>query len=102
MRAIEPGDVIPRRILLLVAAGELLAMTLWFSATAASPAIASELGMDPGPLRIVPAIAGCIGWRWAFLVLVPGPVPGALETSRLARCRYCIFWNSPHPGIAWP
>src|ERR687896_1808028 len=34
------------RMLLLVAAGELLGMTLWFSATAAAPAIADEFRMS--------------------------------------------------------
>ena len=34
------------RMLLLVAAGELLGMTLWFSATAAAPAIAAEFRMS--------------------------------------------------------
>lgn len=34
-------------------------------------------------LRLLPAIAGITGWRWAFLVLVPGPVLGALAMRRL-------------------
>src|SRR3954464_6975099 len=37
-----------RRMLLLVAAAEVLGMTLWFSATAAAPAIAAEFALDTG------------------------------------------------------
>jgi MFS family permease len=36
-------------------------------------------------LRLLPAVAGVAGWRWAFLVLVPGPVLGALAMGRLGR-----------------
>lgn len=28
-------------------------------------------------IRLVPVFAGMVGWRWAFLVLVPGPALGA-------------------------
>ena len=36
-------------------------------------------------LRLLPAVAGVAGWRWAFLVLVPGPVLGAVAMGRLGR-----------------
>jgi MFS family permease len=36
----------PRRMLLLVGAAELLGMTLWFSATAAAPSVAREFSLD--------------------------------------------------------
>lgn len=36
-------------------------------------------------LRLLPAVAAIAGWRWAFLVLVPGPVLGALAMRRIAR-----------------
>lgn len=29
-------------------------------------------------IRLLPLIAGFIGWRWSFLVLAPGPILGAL------------------------
>ena len=29
-------------------------------------------------MRLLPAVAASIGWQWMFLVLVPGPVAGAL------------------------
>jgi MFS family permease len=35
-------------------------------------------------LRLLPALAGAIGWRFAFLLLVPGPVLGAWAMKRLA------------------
>jgi MFS family permease len=35
-------------------------------------------------LRLVPAAAAVFGWRWVFLLLVPGPVLGALAMRRLA------------------
>jgi MFS family permease len=39
-------------------------------------------------LRLLPAVAGRIGWQWAFLVLVPGPLLGTLAMRRLAARRY--------------
>jgi MFS family permease len=35
-------------------------------------------------LRLLPAVAGWIGWQWAFVLLVPGPVLGAFAMRRLA------------------
>jgi MFS family permease len=35
-------------------------------------------------LRLVPAVAGRVGWQWAFVLLVPGPVLGAFAMRRLA------------------
>lgn len=36
-------------------------------------------------IRLLPWVAASIGWQWTFLVLVPGPVAGALVMRRLAR-----------------
>lgn len=36
-------------------------------------------------MRLLPAVAAAAGWRWAFLLLVPGPALGALAMNRL-RC----------------
>ena len=36
-------------------------------------------------MRLVPAIAAGIGWRWAFLLLVPGPFLGCLAMTALRR-----------------
>jgi MFS family permease len=36
-----------------------------------------------GSIRLVPIFAHAVGWRWAFLLLVPGPVLGAIALSRL-------------------
>ena len=34
-------------------------------------------------MRLLPAVAGAVGWQWAFLLLVPGPVIGARIMARL-------------------
>ena len=34
-------------------------------------------------MRLLPLVAASYGWRWAFLVLVPGPVLGAAAMRRL-------------------
>jgi MFS family permease len=34
-------------------------------------------------IRLLPWVAAMVGWRWTFLVLVPGPVLGAAAISRL-------------------
>lgn len=34
-------------------------------------------------IRLLPWFAGLVGWRWAFLMLVPGPVLGAVAMTRL-------------------
>ena len=36
-------------------------------------------------MRLVPMIADSVGWRWAFLLLVPGPLLGAIAMSVLER-----------------
>jgi MFS family permease len=36
-------------------------------------------------MRLVPVVAAAIGWRWTFLVLVPGPLLGAAAMERLRR-----------------
>jgi MFS family permease len=36
-------------------------------------------------IRLVDALAAVVGWRWAFVVLVPGPWLGALAMRALAR-----------------
>jgi MFS family permease len=34
-------------------------------------------------MRLIPVLANATGWRWVFLLLVPGPVLGALAMRRL-------------------
>jgi MFS family permease len=36
-------------------------------------------------MRLLPAVAANNGWRWAFLVLVPGPLAGAFAMRKLDR-----------------
>jgi MFS family permease len=38
-------------------------------------------------LRLLPALAGRVGWQWAFVLLVPGPVLGAFAMRRLTGTR---------------
>src|SRR4051812_4247554 len=60
---------LPRRMLALVAAGEVLGMTLWFSATAAAPAIAAEFALDTGARA------------WLTMAVQAGFVFGTLVTA---------------------
>ena len=59
----------PRRMLLLVAAGEVLGMTLWFSATAAAPSVAQEFALDAGARA------------WLTMAVQAGFVAGTLLTA---------------------
>ena len=38
-------------------------------------------------IRLLPIVAASIGWRWVFLVLVPGPILGAFAMRRLETIR---------------
>jgi MFS family permease len=59
----------PRRMLLLVAAGEVLGMSLWFSATAAAPAVAREFTLDAASAA------------WLTMAVQAGFVAGTLITA---------------------
>ena len=59
----------PRRMLLFVSLGEFLGMTLWFSATAAAPAIAREFALD------------ATGRVWLTMAVQAGFVAGTLITA---------------------
>jgi MFS family permease len=59
----------PRRMLLLVALAEILGMTLWFSATAAAPAVAREFALDEGARA------------WLTMAVQAGFVAGTLVTA---------------------
>jgi MFS family permease len=59
----------PNRMLALVSAAELLGMTLWFSATAAAPAIVREFGLDAA------------GGAWLTMAVQAGFVVGTLVTA---------------------
>ena len=63
------ADVTARRMLLLVAAAEVLGMSLWFSATAAAPAIVAEFVMQSG------------GLAWLTMAVQAGFVAGTLITA---------------------
>ncbi|MBM2620285.1 MFS transporter [Actinoplanes sp. LDG1-06] len=38
-------------------------------------------------IQLVPVLAGAVGWRWAFWLLVPGPLVGALAMREFGRLR---------------
>ena len=65
------GDPIARRMLVLVSAGEFLGMTLWFSATAAAPAIAAEFSI------------GGAGTAWLTMAVQAGFVVGTLLSAAM-------------------
>jgi MFS family permease len=58
-----------RRMLLLVSAGEVLGMSLWFSATAAAPQISREFALDPSARA------------WLTMAVQAGFVAGTLITA---------------------
>src|SRR3954470_15959042 len=59
----------PRRMLLLVAAGEVLGMSLWFSASAAAPSVVREFGLTPATAA------------WLTMAVQAGFVAGTLVTA---------------------
>jgi MFS family permease len=67
--SIDRKPQMPRRMLLLVAAGEVLGMSLWFSATAAAPSMVRELGLEPGTAA------------WLTMAVQAGFVAGTLLTA---------------------
>ena len=60
---------LPQRMLARVALAELLGMTLWFTATAASPALVREFGL------------GSAGLAWLTMAVQAGFVTGTLVTA---------------------
>jgi MFS family permease len=38
-------------------------------------------------IQLVPVLADAIGWRWAFWLLVPGPLVGAIAMGAFGRER---------------
>ena len=68
-RELQTANDTATRTLLLVALAEVLGMTLWFSATAAAPAIVSEFGMAAG------------GLAWLTMAVQAGFVAGTLVTA---------------------
>ncbi|AXG10571.1 MFS transporter [Haloplanus rubicundus] len=81
------------RVLLVIALAELLAMSLWFSATAAAPELAAEWGLTDGETA------------WLTIAVQLGFVAGALLSSALTladviRPRY-LFAGSAVAGAAF-
>src|SRR5262249_1455527 len=83
----SPPMSVPARMLACVAAGEVLGMTLWFSATAAAPAISRDFALDAGA-RAWLTMAVQAGVVVGTPVPAAENLPGALHTGRrLARGR---------------
>ena len=55
-----------------------------FVGTALSAQTAIGFGLTVLSIQLVPLLADAVGWQYAFLLLVPGPVLGALAMRRLA------------------
>src|SRR6185436_8311729 len=93
----------PRRMLLLIAFAEILGMTLWFSATAAAPAVAREFALDEGARAwLTMAVqagfaAGCVAGAACNLAITVAP--GAAVIIALRFCTgAALAWVYP-PGM---
>jgi MFS family permease len=53
-------------------------------------------------IQLLPWFAGLVGWRWAFLMLVPGPVLGAVAMTPLIRSGHSNPYASAHLRIGNP
>jgi MFS family permease len=55
-------------------------------------------------MRLVPLVAASAGWQWVFLLLVPGPVLGAVAMRRLETSSQLPAVTSPASAVsrAWP
>jgi len=48
-------------------------------------------------IQLVPLLANAVGWRWAFLLLAPGPVVGAVAMLRFGRSHLPALENRTAP-----
>lgn len=53
--------------------------------TALTMQMAAGFALTCVTIWLVPVVQSAVGWRWAFLVLVPGPVSGIVAMRRLMR-----------------
>jgi MFS family permease len=53
-------------------------------------------------IQLVPVLADAVGWRWAFWLLVPGPVVGAIAMRAFGRRQGVPPRGTTPPGIAAP
>src|SRR5262249_59800451 len=77
----SPPMSVPARMLACVAAGEVLGMTLWFSATAAAPAISRDFALDAGA-RAWLTMAVQAGVRFGPPLPARPDLPGARHPRR--------------------
>src|SRR5215210_4777403 len=89
----------PQRMLALVAFGQFLGMTLWFSATAAGPRIASELALNEAATAWL-TIAVQAGFVVGTLVSAVLNLSDVFNARRLFAAG-CIAGAAANAGIAW-
>ena len=53
--------------------------------TAVTLQLAAGFTLTVATIWLVPVLVESVGWRWAFLLLVPGPVVGTAAMQALAR-----------------
>ncbi len=56
-----------------------------FAGSALTMQVALGFALTIVSIRLVPAVVGAVGWRWAFLPLAAGPAAGAVAMLRLRR-----------------
>jgi hypothetical protein len=83
--------------LTLLAICQIATMALWFSATAVVPSLEAEFSIGAMltmqtalgflltlfTIHLMPLAVEWMGWRYAFLILAPGPVFGVWAMARL-------------------
>jgi len=64
-----------------------------YAGTALTVQICSGFLLTMVTIRLLPMLASMQGWQWVFLVLVPGPVVGALAMRELQRSTAEAGWG---------
>lgn len=95
----DPAGPTARRMLAWLATAEFLGMTLWFSATAAAPAIAAEFGLSPaGSAWLTMAVQA--GFVAGTLLSALMNLPDVLNARRLFAAG-CALAAAANAGVAW-
>lgn len=54
-----------------------------YAGTAVTLQLATGFMLTVVTIWLIPAVQHVVGWTWAFAVLAPGPLPGAVAMTRL-------------------
>jgi hypothetical protein len=77
------------QIISLLALAEFLGMSLWFSASAVTPALTMQTSLGflltLVSIRLIPILVDWIGWQRAFIILGFGPLFGIWAMFNLKR-----------------